>query len=153
MVPHQARGSFIPDDDHAEHDPRHGHERMWQRNMPHYKKLLRQWRTLSKLAPSRPQHRASLIETNRTNIGGQPWHWQQNTDASRPRISASLPRARSARLMKAKLNGKPYNDRTKDQVTKAVADCVRRQCRCGIDIVTDGEFLQTGFLHLHPGTA
>src|SRR5258707_6792114 len=48
--------------------------------------------------------------------------------------------------MKAKLNKQPY-DESKYQalLTKAVADSVRKQIECGIDIVTDGEFSKPGF--------
>src|SRR5947209_12307831 len=48
--------------------------------------------------------------------------------------------------MKAKLNKQPY-DESKYQalLTKAVADSVRKQVECGIDIVTDGEFSKPGF--------
>src|SRR4051812_32314438 len=48
--------------------------------------------------------------------------------------------------MKAKLNKQPYDEnKYQTLLTKAVADCVRKQVACGIDIVTDGEFSKPGF--------
>ncbi len=59
----------------------------------------------------------------------------------------SLPRPRELLdLMKAKLAGQPYDRARYDaQVKSAVADCVRRQVECGIDIVADGEQSKPGF--------
>src|SRR5215813_11207970 len=48
--------------------------------------------------------------------------------------------------MKAKFAGQSYDPKAYDaMVAKSVADCVRRQKECGIDIVTDGEFSKPGF--------
>lgn len=59
----------------------------------------------------------------------------------------SLPRPRDLLdLMKAKLSGQPYDRGRYDaRVKSAVADCVRRQVDCGIDIVADGEQSKPGF--------
>ena len=49
-------------------------------------------------------------------------------------------------LMKAKVNGQPYNDNVfTQQVRGAVAEVVRKQVESGIDIVTDGEQGKPGF--------
>jgi 5-methyltetrahydropteroyltriglutamate--homocysteine methyltransferase len=72
---------------------------------------------------------------------------QQNTDRIRTTHIGSLPRPHDLLdLMKAKLNGKPYDREKYDAiVAKAVADTVRKQVECGIDFVTDGEFSKPGF--------
>jgi 5-methyltetrahydropteroyltriglutamate--homocysteine methyltransferase len=49
-------------------------------------------------------------------------------------------------LMKAKLSGQPYDrDAYEKRVRGAVAECVRKQVDCGIDIVSDGEQSKPGF--------
>ena len=49
-------------------------------------------------------------------------------------------------LMKAKVNGEPYNhDAYAERVRSAVAEIVRRQVESGIDVVTDGEQGKPGF--------
>ena len=72
---------------------------------------------------------------------------QQNTDRIRTTHIGSLPRPHDMLdLMKAKLNGGPYDQKVYDvTLAKSVADCVRRQVECGIDFVTDGEFSKPGF--------
>src|SRR6266436_5796266 len=72
---------------------------------------------------------------------------QQNTDRIQTSHIGSLPRPHAVLdLMKAKLNGQPYDQRSYDAtVAQAVADSVRKQVECGIDIVTDGEVSKPGF--------
>jgi 5-methyltetrahydropteroyltriglutamate--homocysteine methyltransferase len=72
---------------------------------------------------------------------------QQNTDRIQTTHIGSLPRPHAVLdLMKAKLGGEPYDQKLYDAtVTKAVADSVRKQVECGIDIVTDGEVSKPGF--------
>ena len=72
---------------------------------------------------------------------------QQNTDRIRTTHIGSLPRPHDLLdLMKAKLNGKPYDREKYDAiVTRSVAEAVRKQVECGIDFVTDGEFSKPGF--------
>jgi 5-methyltetrahydropteroyltriglutamate--homocysteine methyltransferase len=72
---------------------------------------------------------------------------QQNTGRIQTTHIGSLPRPHALLdIMKAKLNGKPYDEQDyKTRLSKAVADCVRRQVECGIDVVTDGEFSKPGF--------
>jgi 5-methyltetrahydropteroyltriglutamate--homocysteine methyltransferase len=49
-------------------------------------------------------------------------------------------------LMKAKVNGEPYDDGAYTQQTRnAVAEVVHKQGECGIDVVTDGEQGKPGF--------
>jgi 5-methyltetrahydropteroyltriglutamate--homocysteine methyltransferase len=49
-------------------------------------------------------------------------------------------------LMKAKVNGEPYDDKAFSQrVQSAVAEAVRKQAESGVDIVTDGEQGKPGF--------
>ena len=72
---------------------------------------------------------------------------QQNTDRIQTTHIGSLPRPHAVLdLMKAKFGGQPYDQRLYDEtITKAVADSVRKQVECGIDIVTDGEVSKPGF--------
>ena len=50
-------------------------------------------------------------------------------------------------IMKEKENGRPYDkDQYDREVKAAVADRVRRQVDCGIDIVADGEMSKVMFL-------
>jgi 5-methyltetrahydropteroyltriglutamate--homocysteine methyltransferase len=72
---------------------------------------------------------------------------QQNTDHIQTTHIGSLPRPHDLLdLMKAKYAGQPYDEgRLNSVLTRAVADCVRRQVDCGIEIVTDGEFSKPGF--------
>src|SRR6266571_2664802 len=49
-------------------------------------------------------------------------------------------------LMRAKVDGEAYDEEAyAARVRRAVADVVRRQVECGIDIVTDGEQGKPGF--------
>ena len=59
----------------------------------------------------------------------------------------SLPRPRDLLdLMQLKLAGKPYDAKAYEaRVRSAVADCVRMQAECGIDVVADGEQSKPGF--------
>jgi 5-methyltetrahydropteroyltriglutamate--homocysteine methyltransferase len=72
---------------------------------------------------------------------------QQNTDRIRTTHIGSLPRPHDLLdLMKAKLTHQPYDEKAyAATLAKAVADGVRKQAECGIDIVTDGEFSKPGF--------
>lgn len=72
---------------------------------------------------------------------------QQNTDRIRTTHIGSLPRPHDVLdMLKAKLTGQPYEQGALDAaIAEAVAEAVRRQVECGIDIVTDGEFSKPGF--------
>ena len=72
---------------------------------------------------------------------------QQNTDRIQTTHIGSLPRPHAVLdMMKAKFAGQPYDKKVYDAtITKAVADSVRKQVECGIDIVTDGEVSKPGF--------
>jgi 5-methyltetrahydropteroyltriglutamate--homocysteine methyltransferase len=72
---------------------------------------------------------------------------QQNTDRIQTTHIGSLPRPHDLLdIMKAKYNGQPYDERDFDaKVARSVADVVKKQVDCGIDIVTDGEFSKPGF--------
>jgi 5-methyltetrahydropteroyltriglutamate--homocysteine methyltransferase len=72
---------------------------------------------------------------------------QQNTDHIQTTHIGSLPRPHDLLdLLKAKYSGQPCDERTLNAVLKqSVADCVRRQVACGIEIVTDGEYSKPGF--------
>jgi len=72
---------------------------------------------------------------------------QQNENRIRTTHIGSLPRPHAVLdLLKAKLNGQPYDQRALDAaVAKAVTDQVKKQVECGIDIVTDGEMSKAGF--------
>jgi 5-methyltetrahydropteroyltriglutamate--homocysteine methyltransferase len=72
---------------------------------------------------------------------------QQNTNHIQTTHIGSLPRPhRVLDLLKAKLNGKPYEEKALDQeIARAVEDQVKKQVECGIDVVTDGEMSKAGF--------
>jgi 5-methyltetrahydropteroyltriglutamate--homocysteine methyltransferase len=72
---------------------------------------------------------------------------QQNTDHIQTTHIGSLPRPHDLLdLMKARFEGRPVDQKAFDATLgKAVAECVRRQVDCGIDVVTDGEFSKPGF--------
>src|SRR5690349_17725888 len=72
---------------------------------------------------------------------------QQNQNRIRTTHIGSLPRPHAVLdLLKAKLNAQPYDQRALDAtVAKAVAEQVKRQVECGIDIVSDGEMSKAGF--------
>src|SRR3974390_2629068 len=72
---------------------------------------------------------------------------QQNTDHIQTTHIGSLPRPRDLLdLLKAKYSGEPFEQRTLEEaITRSVAECVRKQVDCGLDIVTDGEYSKPGF--------
>ena len=72
---------------------------------------------------------------------------QQNTDRIQTTHIGSLPRPHDLLdLLKAKFSGQAFDQKTLDAtIAKSVADTVRKQVECGIDIVTDGEFSKPGF--------
>jgi 5-methyltetrahydropteroyltriglutamate--homocysteine methyltransferase len=72
---------------------------------------------------------------------------QQNVDRIQTTHIGSLPRPHELLdLMKAKFTGQPYDRNLYDATVKrSVAQAVRKQVECGIDIVTDGEFSKPGF--------
>jgi 5-methyltetrahydropteroyltriglutamate--homocysteine methyltransferase len=72
---------------------------------------------------------------------------QQNIDRIQTTHIGSLPRPHPLLdAMKAKYSGQPYDEKAyQDALRKAVAEVVREQVQCGIDIVTDGEFSKPGF--------
>ena len=72
---------------------------------------------------------------------------QQNNDRIQTTHIGSLPRPHDLLdFMKAKFAKQPYDDKAyQAKLSKAVADCVRKQVDCGIDFVTDGEFSKPGF--------
>ena len=72
---------------------------------------------------------------------------KRSTDRILTTHCGSLPRPTELLdLMKAKIQGSPYDrDAYAASVRKAVADVVRQQVECGIDIPTDGEQSKPGF--------
>ena len=72
---------------------------------------------------------------------------QQNTDRIQTTHIGSLPRPRALLdVMKAKYSGQNYDESAYQRTLRtAVADVVREQVDCGLDIVTDGEFSKPGF--------
>src|ERR1700738_4136137 len=72
---------------------------------------------------------------------------QQNTEHLQTTHIGSLPRPhRLLDLLKAKYQRQPYDERELDSIlAQAVAECVRKQVECGIEIVTDGEYSKPGF--------
>jgi 5-methyltetrahydropteroyltriglutamate--homocysteine methyltransferase len=59
----------------------------------------------------------------------------------------SLPRLdKLLDILKARYGGQPYDEAELNSIlTQEVADCVRKQVECGIEIVTDGEYSKPGF--------
>jgi 5-methyltetrahydropteroyltriglutamate--homocysteine methyltransferase len=72
---------------------------------------------------------------------------QQNTDHIQTTHIGSLPRPHNLLdLLKTKYSGQAYDESKLSSVlTQSVADCVRKQAECGIEIVTDGEYSKPGF--------
>jgi 5-methyltetrahydropteroyltriglutamate--homocysteine methyltransferase len=72
---------------------------------------------------------------------------QQNTDRIQTTHIGSLPRPHGLLdMLKAKYTGQPFDQAKYDGLlAQSVADAVRKQVDCGIDIVTDGEFSKPGF--------
>lgn len=72
---------------------------------------------------------------------------QQNTHHIQTTHIGSLPRPHSLLdLLKAKYSGQSYDENKLNSVlTQSVADCVREQVECGIEVVTDGEYSKPGF--------
>ena len=72
---------------------------------------------------------------------------QQNTGRIQTTHIGSLPRPhRLLDALKAKYSGQPYDEAEFQQALRAaVADVVRKQVDCGLDIITDGEFSKPGF--------
>jgi 5-methyltetrahydropteroyltriglutamate--homocysteine methyltransferase len=72
---------------------------------------------------------------------------QQNTDHIQTTHTGSLPRPHDLLdLIKAKFSGQPFDQSALDaMIAKSVAESVKQQVTCGIDIVTDGEFSKPGF--------
>ncbi len=72
---------------------------------------------------------------------------QHNIDRIQTTHIGSLPRPHALLdLIKAKSNDQPYDRNAYDAILRrSVAQVVRRQAECGIDIVTDGEFSKPGF--------
>jgi len=72
---------------------------------------------------------------------------QQNTDRIQTTHIGSLPRPHSLLdMLKAKYTGQPFDQRKFETLlADCIAETVRKQVECGIDIVTDGEFSKPGF--------
>jgi 5-methyltetrahydropteroyltriglutamate--homocysteine methyltransferase len=72
---------------------------------------------------------------------------QQNIDRIQTTHTGSLPRPHHLLdLLKGRVDGKPFDQTVwNTTLSKAVADCVRKQVECGVDTVTDGELSKTGF--------
>jgi 5-methyltetrahydropteroyltriglutamate--homocysteine methyltransferase len=72
---------------------------------------------------------------------------KRSTDRILTTHCGSLPRPRDLLdLMKAKVNGEPYDQGVYDaRLQKAVAEIVRKQAETGIDVPTDGEQGKPGF--------
>ena len=72
---------------------------------------------------------------------------QRNTNRILTTHCGSLARPKDLLdLMKAKVNGEPYDDKAfSHRVQNAVAEVVRKQAESGVDIVTDGEQGKPGF--------
>ena len=72
---------------------------------------------------------------------------QQNVDHIQTTHIGSLPRPhRLLDLLKAKFAGQPFDEtQFERELAQSVADVVRKQVACGIDVVTDGEFSKPGF--------
>ena len=72
---------------------------------------------------------------------------QQNIDRIQTTHIGSLPRPRRLLdALKAKYSGEAWDEKAFQQALREeVANVVREQVQCGIDIVTDGEFSKPGF--------
>src|SRR5690349_20355262 len=90
---------------------------------------------------------AFVFEAGGAGMAVQELAVQQNTDHIQTTHIGSLPRPHNLLdLLKAKYSGQRYDEGQLNAVlTRAVADCVRKQVECGIEIVTDGEYSKPGF--------
>jgi 5-methyltetrahydropteroyltriglutamate--homocysteine methyltransferase len=72
---------------------------------------------------------------------------QQNVDHIQTTHIGSLPRPhRLLDMLKAKFTGHDFDQlQLEEELAQSVADVVRKQVECGIEIVTDGEFSKPGF--------
>jgi 5-methyltetrahydropteroyltriglutamate--homocysteine methyltransferase len=72
---------------------------------------------------------------------------QQNTDHIQTTHIGSLPRPHKLLdILKAKYGRQPYDETDLNStLAQAVAECVRKQVECGIEIVTEGEYSKPGF--------
>ena len=72
---------------------------------------------------------------------------QQNSDHIQTTHIGSLPRPHGLLdILKTKYSGQPCDENKLNAVlTQSVADCVRKQVECGVEIVTDGELSKPGF--------
>ena len=72
---------------------------------------------------------------------------QQNTDHIQTTHIGSLPRPHNLLdILKAKYSDQSYDQSKLNSVlAQSVAECVRKQVDCGIEIVTDGEYSKPGF--------
>src|SRR5262252_93628 len=70
-----------------------------------------------------------------------------STDRILTAHAGSLPRPDDLReMVMAKARGEPYDQTRLDRrLTSAVADIVKRQVECGLDIVNDGELSKPNF--------
>ncbi len=62
--------------------------------------------------------------------------------------AGSLPRPPELlKLIRAKVSAQPHDQKQLDaEITKAIDECVARQAKIGLDIISDGEFSKPSFL-------
>ena len=90
-------------------------------------------------SPSSPSWRA-LPRGSNDGVATNTHHIQTTHIGSLPRPHSLLD------LLKAKYSGQSYDENKLNSVlTQSVADCVREQVECGIEVVTDGEYSKPGF--------
>jgi 5-methyltetrahydropteroyltriglutamate--homocysteine methyltransferase len=87
------------------------------------------------------------LDGTTNKLGGNAVAIQQNTDHIQTTHIGSLPRPHNLLdLLKTKYAGQPYDESKLNAVlAREVAECVRKQVECGIEIVTDGEYSKPGF--------
>jgi 5-methyltetrahydropteroyltriglutamate--homocysteine methyltransferase len=81
------------------------------------------------------------------DVTSEPPSMQRSTKRIITTHVGSLPRPHDLLdMMKAKLSGAAFDQAAYDaRVRAAVADCVRQQADCGLDVLTDGEMSKPGF--------
>ena len=141
-------GSVLPDHVDAQHGPRHGH----QQHVAAEHALLQETAAAMGGRSPKParfaaQHSSSADATQTVRTSEANVTSQQNTDRIQTTHIGSLPRPHDLLDMKAKLNGKPYDesDISRRRCARRSPTACSKQVECGIDIVTDGEFSKPGF--------
>jgi methionine synthase II (cobalamin-independent) len=83
------------------------------------------------------------LDRHRSNEHGGATEYGSYPDHAYRQLAAA---PQAARHTEAKYSGQHYDEAELNSIlAQAVADCVRKQVECGVEIVTDGEYSKPGF--------